>query len=193
MWIASESRLPSSDWSFCMGNFEAALAFGQQGEKTVSEWLQGRGHMVFPAYEKEGGEYKGPQLFSKSGDLVLPDLLAMRDGKAIWFEVKRKTCFAWHRKSRKWHTGIDLHHYEQYKEVAARTEFPVWLVFLHPSDKPSSGDIAHGCPQKCPAGLFGNNIDFLAKNESHRHANWGRHGMVYWSRDSLLRLAGVRP
>ena len=175
-----------------MSDFQAALAFGQHGEQTVSEWLQSRGHMVFPAYEKESGEYKGPQLFSASGDLVLPDLLAMRGGKAIWFEVKRKSCFSWHRISRQWVTGIDLHHYGQYKEVAARTEFPVWLVFLHPSDMPDAGDIAHGCPPQCPSGLFGNDIDVLAKTESHRHANWGRHGMVYWSRGSLLRLAGAK-
>jgi len=174
-----------------MGDFQDALAFGQQGEQTVSKWLQERGHMVFPAYEKEGGEFKGPQLFSKSGDLVLPDLLAMRDGKAIWFEVKRKSCFTWHRISGKWVTGIDLNHYNQYREVAERTEFPVWLVFLHPSGVPDTGDLAHGCPTSCPSGLFGNDIKALSASESHRHKNWGRHGMVYWASDKLKKLTGL--
>jgi len=174
-----------------MGNFQEDLHFGKAGERTVSQWLQSRGHMVFPAYEKEGSDFKGPQLFSVSGDLVLPDLLAMKGGKAIWFEVKRKSCFTWHRISNTWVTGIDLHHYNQYQEVAARTAFPVWLVFLHPSEKPEVGDIAHGCPVSCPKGLFGNEIEVLAQNESHRHKNWGRHGMVYWARDSLLKLAGA--
>lgn len=172
-----------------MGKFESSLAFGQEGEQTVSEWLQARGHMVFPAYEKEGGDFKGPQLFSASGDLVLPDLLAFRDSKAIWFEVKRKTCFTWHRLTRKWVTGIDQHHYEQYQEVGARTGVPVWLMFYHPLDTPGARDIAHGCPASCPAGLFGNNIDTLSGCESHRHANWGKRGMVYWASDSLKKLA----
>ena len=173
-----------------MGKFEESLAFGQAGEQTVSKWLQARGHMVFPAYEKEGGDFKGPQLFSADGDLVLPDLLAFRSGKAIWFEVKRKTCFIWHRISQRWVTGIDLHHYEQYQEVAARTEYPVWLMFFHPSDTPDARDLAHNCPTQCPSGLFGNNIEILRDCESHRHANWGRHGMVYWAAENLKRLAG---
>jgi hypothetical protein len=145
--------------------------------------------MVFPAYEKEGGDFKGPQLFSASGDLVLPDLLAFRSGAAIWFEVKRKTCFTWHRITHRWVTGIDLHHYGQYLEVSARTELPVWLMFLHPQDEPDPRDIQHGCPASCPAGLFGNDIDVLSHCENHRHANHGRHGMVYWASDNLHLLA----
>jgi len=171
-----------------MGKFEAALAFGQAGELTVSQWLQRRGHMVFPAYEKEGGDFKGPQLFAASGDLVLPDLLAFRDGTAIWFEVKRKTCFTWHRISNRWVTGIDQHHYAHYQEVAERTAFPVWLIFYHPESTPDKRDLEHGCPSKCPAGLFGNNIEVLRDRENHRHANWGKNGMVYWSSENLITL-----
>lgn len=174
-----------------MGSFEKALAFGQAGELTVSKWLQSRGHAVFPAYEKEGGDFKGPQLFAASGDLVLPDLFAFRNGKTIWFEVKRKTCFTWHRISRKWVTGIDLHHYHQYQEVAARTSTPVWLMFFHPENKPDARDAQRGCPPKSPAGLFGNDISTLQGCENHRHENWGRHGMVYWSHESLKFLAEV--
>jgi len=174
-----------------MGEFENALAFGQAGELTVSKWLQSRGHMVFPAYEKEGGDFKGPQLFSAHGDLVLPDLLAFREGKAIWFEVKRKTCFTWHRISRQWVTGIDLHHYGQYQEVSARTKLPVWLMFYHPKSTPDERDLKHGCPDDCPTGLFGNDISELCGVENHRHENWGKNGMVYWSHRRLKRLAGV--
>lgn len=172
-----------------MGKFEAKLAFGQEGEQTVSEWLQGRGHMVFPAYETEGKDLKGPQLFSTSGDLVLPDLLAFKGGKAIWFEVKRKTCFTWHRISGRWVTGIDLHHYNHYLEVAGRTEFPVWLMFYHPKSTPDARDVEHGCPASCPSGLFGGDITDLSRSENHRHENWGRNGMVYWASDSLKPLA----
>ena len=104
-----------------MGRFEQNLATGQLGESLISQWLQGRGHAVFPAYQIEHQTGKGPQLFAASGDLVLPDLLAFRAGEIKWFEAKHKTCFTWHRKSRRWTTGIDLRHYEEYQEVAHRT------------------------------------------------------------------------
>jgi len=171
-----------------MGNFEVDLAFGQAGEVTVSKWLQSRGHMIFPAYEKEGGKFKGPQLFSSDGDLVLPDLLAFREGRAIWFEVKRKTCFSWRYISKKWVTGIDLHSYAQYQQVSERTQLPVWIIFHHPDSKPDQRDIPRGCPHTCPTGLFGNEISVLRRVESHRHKNWGRSGMVYWAHNDLKLL-----
>lgn len=174
-----------------MGKFEQALAFGQMGESAISKWLQSRGHAVFPAYQVEHQTGKGPQLFASSGDLVLPDLLAFRAGKIRWFEAKHKTCFTWHRISRRWTTGIDLRHYGEYQEVADRTGLAVWLLFYHPSDNPDKRDLAHGCPSQCPTGLFGNDIALLAKSENHRSDKWGRSGMVYWSADNLRKIANA--
>lgn len=175
-----------------MGSFSSSLAFGQIGEGVISKWLQGRGHAVFPAYQVEQHTGKGPQLFAASGDLVLPDLLAFRQGKAIWFEAKHKTCFTWHRISQKWVTGIDLRHYGEYQEVAERTSVPVWLLFFHPKAKPSDGDAAYGCPDSCPTGLFGNDLSVLVNCESHRSDRYGKSGMVYWAHDVLRCLASVR-
>jgi len=172
-----------------MGRFEKSLAFGQVGESLISRWLQGRGHSVFPAYQIEHHSGKGPQLFAASGDLVLPDLLAFRAGKVQWFEAKHKTCFTWHRISSRWTTGIDLRHYEEYQEVAARTGLPVWLLFYHPKSQPDARDLRHGCPASCPTGLFGNNILQLTKTENHRSDNWGKSGMVYWAVDAFKRIA----
>jgi hypothetical protein len=172
-----------------MGKFDALLAAGRVGESAISKWLQGRGHMVFPAYEIEKAAGKGPQLFSATGDLVLPDLLAFRAGKIQWFEAKHKTCFTWHRISSRWVTGIDLRHYGEYLEVADRTALPVWVLFLHPKSQPSEADLGHGCPPECPTGLFGNDIAILTGCESHRSDRHGKSGMVYWAHDSLRRLA----
>lgn len=177
-----------SAWCFAMG-FEQKLAQGRVGEGAISKWLQGRGHSVFPAYEIEKHSGKGPQLFASSGDLVLPDLLAFRAGEIRWFEAKHKTCFTWHRISGKWTTGIDLRHYDEYQAVAARTGLPVWLLFLHPKAEPSAADREHGCPDTCPTGLFGNDLDVLAKVESHRSDRHGRSGMVYWAVDQLRLVA----
>ena len=172
-----------------MGRFEQNLATGQLGESLISRWLQGRGHAVFPAYQIEHQTGKGPQLFAASGDLVLPDLLAFRAGEIKWFEAKHKTCFTWHRKSRRWTTGIDLRHYAEYQEVANRTSLPVWLLFYHPKARPSDGDLQYGCPAECPTGLFGNEIYTLTRCESHRSDRHGPTGMVYWAHEDLKLIA----
>lgn len=174
-----------------MGNFERSLAFGRVGESVISRWLQGRGHLVFPAYEKELGSGKGPQLFSAAGDLVLPDMLTFSKAGVMWFEAKHKSRFTWYRKKRQWETGIDLRHYHEYREVQARTGVPVWLLFWHPLSEPSAEDLARNCPPKCPTGLFGNDIIYLAANESHQGAEHGPSGMVYWGVDDLKYLASV--
>lgn len=174
-----------------MSDFAETLDFGQIGEGEISRWLQSRGHMVFPAYEKQLDTGKGPQLFAASGDLVLPDLLAFKGQNIQWVEAKRKTCFTWFRKTGKWTTGIDLRHYEEYKEVSARTSLPVWLMFWHPESQPSQNDLNWGCPPECPSGLFGNDLDILARTESHRSDRHGRSGMVYWARESLREIATV--
>ena len=171
-----------------MDSFERSLAFGQVGESFISKWLQQRGHSVFPAYQVEMNTGKGPQLFSATQNLVLPDLLAFRDGKVIWFEAKHKTCFTWHRITRRWVTGVDLRHYGEYQEVAQKTELPVWLMFYHPQSQPSESDLAFGSPESCPTGLFGNDLAKLTKTENHRSNKHGKSGMVYWSVKKLRRF-----
>lgn len=165
---------------------------GRVGESVISRWLQARGHAVFPAYEIEKPSGKGPQLFAATGDLVLPDLLAFRDGQAHWFEAKHKTCFTWHRITSRWVTGIDLRHYGEYQDVATVTGLPVWLLFFHPQAEPSPGDMSHGCPPECPTGLFGNDLGVLARCENHRSDRYGKSGMVYWAHESLKRIALAR-
>lgn len=174
-----------------MADFSASLAMGQVGEGVISKWLQSRGHMVFPAYQVEKHSGKGPQLFSASGDFVLPDLLAFRGGKAMWFEAKRKTCFSWHRISGQWVTGIDIRHYGEYREVAGKTGLPVWLLFWHPVSTPSDSDLRYGCPAESPTGLFGNSLEVLEVCENHRSALHGKSGMVYWAEASLRLLAAA--
>lgn len=170
-------------------NFERSLAIGRVGEGAISRWLQSRGHAVFPAYQIEQHTGKGPQLFTACGDLVLPDLLAFREGKIQWFEAKHKTCFTWHRISQRWVTGIDLRHYGEYQEVAEKTALPVWVLFFHPKAEPSENDLAHGCPPESPTGLFGNEINILKTTENHRSDRYGKSGMVYWARESLRLVA----
>jgi len=168
-----------------MPNFSAQLIYGSAGESAIARWLRARGSFVLPVYEKIIDTGKGPRLFAPEGELVAPDLLVCNSGRTLWIEAKHKTAFTWHRITSRWVTGIDIHHYEQYLLVASGTAWPVWLLFLQ------EGGIAKDSPGESPSGLFGNNLAFLAQHENHRHANWGRYGMVYWAIENLSKLASL--
>lgn len=180
-------------------SFARSLEIGRVAEGLIAAWLQSRGTAVMPAYEIEKSSGKGPQLFSAEGDFVSPDMLAFTHGGIVWVEAKHKTHFTWHRASQQWTTGIDLRHYGEYLEVEKRTRLPVWLMFYHREPTPSESDIAHGCPEECPVGLFGGRLIDLVVAENHRSPSYdpgragatghGRSGMVYWAASRLNPLA----
>lgn len=162
--------------------FQSQLAFGQIAETDIARWLLQRGNVLLPIYEKEIDTGKGPRVFFSGGDFVAPDFLVLRGGDRIyWIEAKHKTVFTWHRKTHRWTTGIDRHHYQQYCKVRDMLGFPVWLLFLHESSIPDPRDLRFGCPNECPTGLFGGDLDWLRMAENHEHPNHGRSGMVYWA------------
>lgn len=165
-----------------MNDFEEQKQKGVAGESTISKWLISRGFAVLPVYEKIIDTGKGPQLFTPEGCFVAPDLLALKENTVMWVEAKHKTAFTWHRITEEWVTGIDLHHYEQYKQVQSLSHYDVWLLFLH------DGGQAKDSPPDSPSGLFGNSLDYLSEHEHHRHMNWGRRGMVYWGISALRKL-----
>lgn len=180
--------------------FERALEFGKVAESLIARFMMARGHAVMPVYEVEKGRGKGPQIFAANAEFVAPDMLVFKsDGGQLFIEAKHKTVFSWHRKTRRWVTGIDLRHYEDYRHVARMTQLPVWLMFYHGCDRPDERDIRHGCPPRCPTGLFAGEIRHLAANENHRspaldHSRdgligHGASGMVYWAVETLRRIA----
>ena len=168
-----------------MPTFTDNLKFGQTAESSIARWMRGQGYAILPVYEKLIDEGKGPQIFTPTRELIAPDMLAFKTDKTIWIEAKHKTAFTWHRISKTWCTGIDLRHYSDYCEVDDSSPWPVWLLFLH------RGGQAKDSPSDSPAGLFGNSLRYLRDNEHHRHDNWGRSGMVYWSIDALKLLAST--
>jgi hypothetical protein len=168
-------------------DFAAKLEFGQLAESDIGRWTMARGSCVLPVYEIEIPHGKGPRFWTPRGTYVAPDMFVMPS--MIWIEAKHKSVFSWHRITRRWVTGIDLHHYQDYLRTQEESGRPVWLLFLHGSPHPHSRDIGAGCPPECPTGLFGASLKMLAANENHRHENWGRHGMVYWAVPPLKKLA----
>lgn len=166
--------------------FQSQLAFGQIAETDIARWLLQRGNVLLPIYEKEIDTGKGPRIFFGNGDFVAPDFLVLRGHERIyWIEAKHKTVFTWHRKTQRWTTGIDLHHYRQYCKVRDCLGYPVWLLFLHESSRPDLRDLRFGCPSECPTGLFGGDLDWLRMAENHEHPNHGRSGMVYWAYQNI--------
>ncbi len=175
-----------------MSTFQKNLAFGQIAETRISQWIIARNNVVLPAYDIEYDSGKGPRIFGGMGSLVIPDLLVFGRNGIQWIEAKHKTVFSWHRKTHRWVTGIDLHHYEQYIRVEEITQIPTYLLFLHIQSNPRPEDVLLGCPARCPVGLFGESLAKLADLENHRHANHGRHGMVYWSCETLKLYATLQ-
>ena len=178
-------------------SFEQKLKFGKVAEGLIAKWLLSRGHSVMPVYEIEQGHGKGPQLFTQNASHAAPDLVAFTSNGVMWIEAKHKTVFSWHRNSKSWVTGIDLRHYEDYQQVSRSTNLPVWLLFFHRSSEPSDVDKQY-CPEECPVGLFGGNLDRLTNTENHRSPplngsegikGHGKSGMVYWRSNTLTRLA----
>ena len=171
--------------------FEQSLKHGQIGEGKIAAWLKSKGKSIMPVYEKEINEGKGPQFFTPDNSLAAPDMLVFP--KMTWVEAKRKSTFTWYRKGNppNWETGIDYHHYCDYQRVMKTSQIPVWLLFLHESEKPSDTDLKWSCPPQCPTGLFGQSLEYLVENESHVSENWGNNGMVYWGVDKLKRLADL--
>lgn len=176
--------------------FEQSLAFGQIGEGYIARWLRRNGYHVLPVYEKEIDNGKGPRLFmaktAQAEQLIAPDLLALRDGRFLWVEAKRKTRFTWYGKARCFTTGIDIRHYHDYCAIARETSLAVWLLFLHVDGTTWPQDVARfQAPPTCPTGLFGNELSILQTTVNHLSDRHGRSGMVYWRVDSLRRLASL--
>ena len=167
--------------------FEGNLAFGRAGESAIARWARYRNNCVLPVYEKEIQEGKGPRLFGPNGEHIAPDMLVLPIME--WIEAKHKNVFTWHRITGRWVTGIDLNHWNGYQDTQRESGRRVWMLFLHRCSQPDFRDIKQGCPPECPTGLFGGSLDYLKRNENHRHDNWGRHGMVYWAVDVLKKLA----
>ena len=171
------------DLASSAASFEKQLKFGKMGESAIANWFKRKGYTVLPVYEVEMNTGKGPQVFMQSAELVAPDMLCFNGEKVFWIEAKHKSVFSWYRKEQRWETGIDLHHYEDYLQVAEKSPWPVWLMFLH------YNGYTEEPPHHCPTGLFGRKLSYLQEHVSHESDRHGRHGMVYWAHETLLQIA----
>lgn len=169
--------------------FSINLKEGQAGENAIATWLKNKGFDVLPVYEKIIDTGKGPQLFTRDNEsLVAPDLLCFKDGVPMFVEAKRKSGFTWHRKTKRWVTGIDLRHYLEYIKVLNSTKVPIYLCFVQEGRKTKDDQYSN---YQQPSGLFVNDLSKLTQMENHRSDKWGVSGMVYWSDRSLIKKANL--
>lgn len=98
--------------------FNYNLTDGKLGESQITEWLRRKGNHCLPVYEIADGQFKGPTLYmADNTQLIAPDILVFGKQRIFFVEAKHKEAFTMHRKTNRWVTGIDLHHYEQYQLV----------------------------------------------------------------------------
>ena len=165
-------------------NFQEKLRSGQLGESKIANWLKSKGWNILPVYEIEINSGKGQRLFTPEKQLIAPDMLVFKMGEVRWIEAKHKEAFSWYRKKGVFVTGIDLKHYADYCQVADLSQWLCMLMFLH------RGGQAKDSPPS-PSGLYGQDINILRKNESHRSDKWGNGGMVYWDIKTLVRYGDL--
>ena len=109
-----------------MSDWRSTWGFGDGGERLAFDALRADGWALVNTAEASADG--APMLALLSGQYILPDLLGFRDGTAAWFEVKSKTDAIEYRKAGELRHGFEKRCYEAYRDVAAITEVPVYLL-----------------------------------------------------------------
>ena len=146
-----------------------------QWEQAFAKFLAAeRGWHVLPTCDLHGNYAYAPHFASAAGDLIVPDLLAARDGEMKWFEVKHKSHADWHRNSHQYVTGLPAHHWDAYLRVQELTHTDVVIVFIHAEE-----------------GLVvGGTLKELTAHISHRYTQslMDKEGTLFFKFDALPRL-----
>lgn len=148
-------------------------------EMAFSAWLKRRRYKVVPTYDYSGlQDDKAPKMEAAdpTASLVLPDLLAARDGRIFWFEVKLKTEATWTRCTQRYETGISFRLWQHYWQVQHESGGTVHLIFVHEKEREvRCGTLAELDDIKRP--YFGSRM--------------GRAGMVFFPCEKLHRIASL--
>lgn len=106
---------------------------GQEAEQELASMLGHRGYTVIPisAFTNNvGAAINAPMLVIGEEYSISPDLLAMKNGKAMWIEVKRKSVPAYYYKWHCWVHGVDRHNIEAYQKAKLATGHPLIICVL---------------------------------------------------------------
>lgn len=106
---------------------------GAKAEFVVAEMLKSDGWYIANASsldEIAGGD-GAPLVRGKDEKKITPDILAMRDGRTVWVEVKLKTTGAEYiHKNKQYEHFIDLKNWHSYLQVESSSGCEVWLAVI---------------------------------------------------------------
>lgn len=114
-------------------SWEDRWKMGRIWEEAALEMLRSRGWMTLPvASISTGPEAARGPMFQGVGSeyLSAPDVLACKDGKSAWFEIKYKADTTLHRNTGRTEVGIPARLWGHYMGVAKETGLPVVLSFV---------------------------------------------------------------
>jgi hypothetical protein len=106
---------------------------GQEAEQELATFLGHRGYMVIPISSftnNTGAKISAPMLVVGDSYSVSPDLLAIKDGKSMWIEVKRKSVPAYFYKWHCWVHGVDRQNIEAYRKAQKASGHPLFICVL---------------------------------------------------------------
>ena len=112
-------------------NFKDLLAFGEEGEHEVANYLINKGVTVLPLYQFTPTE--APCFFSYNNRTIAPDLICFKED-AFLVEVKTKN--QWVVYNEIVETGLDKRLYEEYKKIQEITKKIVYVFFNHKQNEP---------------------------------------------------------
>lgn len=126
-----------------MSTREALYGVGQKYEQEAARRLAANGWIVVPMSEftnNTGIKINAPMLVIPDGVAISPDLLAIKPGKQIWFEVKDKTepTYTW--KLHRWEHGIDKPNADDYLLIEEKSDVPV-ILLIHEKNSPETPDL----------------------------------------------------
>ncbi len=141
---------------------------GRRGEQIVKRWLQKRGWYIIDSYDYCGVDGdKAPRMQSITSRLVIPDLDIAKDGIRRWAEVKAKYQPLTWRKTGELQHGIDLRHYNDYRQVQRITGAHVWLFIVEEKTQL----------------ILAESLDKLGSPRIGKQ--YGKGGMVNWAREKF--------
>lgn len=110
-----------------------SYGIGQEAEQEMASILGHRGYTVIPISaltNNTGAKINAPMLVIGDEYSISPDLLAMKNGKSTWVEVKRKSVPAYYYKWHCWVHGVDRPHIEAYQKAKLTTGHPLFIFVL---------------------------------------------------------------
>jgi len=112
-----------------MSNYEV----GARAEFVVAEMLKSDGWYIANAssLDEIAGDDGAPLVRGEDGNKITPDILAIREGRTAWVEVKLKRSGAeWIKKNDQYEHFIDGKNWHSYLQIASSSGCEVWLAVI---------------------------------------------------------------